>query len=383
MNERLIELGLRNENDRNHQQTDANSTYGWGPLTARLMHLLSATAVESTTLKTDEFRTRLQGFRTRLESSIDGDPETLKIANECLQLCDDYLHRSRTYLFDREREFLEVIDVMRIALNKLAGESKAFSTRLMGNSDRIHRLTEIEDIRELKRRIYQEVEDLNRIVTEKQKQDEGQYTKLSKRIEVLQASLTYSKMEASIDMLTRIPNRSSLDRTLERWITEHKQARKPFLLAILDIDNFKQINDTQGHQVGDRVLFCAAQLLVKWTSSNDFVARYGGEEFMVMLGDTEPSEAEVRFAALLEDIGGSNYVYVKDEKECSVRFTASCGLAEFSVDESAEDLIRRADEALYLAKKMGRNRVVLAKSQKSLWKTLTSPILPRPTKERP
>jgi PleD family two-component response regulator len=89
-----------------------------------------------------------------------------------------------------------------------------------------------------------------------------------------------------------------------------------------------------------------------------------------MLEDIELSQAEAKFTELLGKIAGSNYEYKADNEDRVVAFTASCGLAEFTVDESVEDLLRRADEALYVAKRTGKNRVVLAKKTKSLWQTL-------------
>jgi diguanylate cyclase len=378
MTERLIELGLHETERNDQQQTDNYSNSDLTVFNARLLNLISDTAIESGTLRTTDFRARLEYYRQLLENSPDGDPHVGILANDCLRLCQDYLTRARTYLLEREGEFTQVIEVMRVALGKLAGDANAFNVRLIGTSERFNRLTEIQDIRELKKRICQEVNDLNRAVREKQKQDEMQYAKLSRRIEVLQENLTQSKQEASLDSLTRISNRRTFDDALARWVAAHKENQKTFSLALLDIDNFKQINDTHGHQVGDRVLFCAAQWLAKYVRSTDILARYGGEEFVVLLADVALSQAEVKFTDLLVNMSGCNYAYKKDEEECSVVFTASCGLAEFKIEETGEDLLRRADEALYIAKRTGKNRVVVAKSERSLWKSLTSRGVPRP-----
>ncbi len=372
MNERLIELGLLDESDRD---ADPNTSVELATFATRMLALLSDTAVESDTLNTYEFRAKLEKYRHGLANSVHGDPNVSMLASDCLRLCQDYLTRARGYLLERETEFAEVIDVMRVALGKLAGEAKSFSGRLLGSSERFNRLTEISDIRELKKQISQEVRELNRVVVEKQKQDEVNYAKLSKRIEVLQNTLTHTKQEASLDPLTRVANRGSFDQAIARWVAAHKENQKSFVLALLDIDNFKNINDTHGHQVGDRVLLCAAQWFGRYVRSSDFLARYGGEEFVIMLTDFELPHAEAKFTDLLAKIAACNYEYKKGDRDCQVGFTVSCGLAEFSLDETAEDLLRRADEALYEAKRTGKNRVVLAKKQKSFWKAL-KPFVP-------
>jgi diguanylate cyclase (GGDEF)-like protein len=372
MNERLIELGLL---EKDEQETDQTAIVELAAFVARLLALLSDTTIESDTLKTYEFRSKLERYRHRLANSVHGDPNTAIVANDCYRLCQDYLKRAHAYLLERETEFAEVIDVMRVALGKLAGEAKSFSVRLMGSSERFNRLTEIEDIRELKKQIAQEVRDLNRTVTEKQKQDETNYTRLSKRIEVLQHNLARSNEEATLDPLTRVSNRGSFDRAIAQWTAAHKESRKPFVFAMLDLDNFKQINDTHGHQVGDRVLLCAAQWFGKYVRAGDFLARYGGEEFVIMLTEFDLTQAEPRFTDLLSKIASCTFDYPKDGQICVVNFTVSCGLAEFSPDETQEELLRRADEALYEAKRTGKNRVVTGKKPKSLW-TALKPFVP-------
>src|SRR6267143_6593592 len=194
MNEELIELGLLEE-----EQNQQHPSVELASFVAKLLALMGDTVVESHTLNTLEFRSKLERYRHRLANSVHGDPNTAVVANDCFRLCQDYLKRAQAYLLERETEFAEVIDVMRIALGKIAGEAKSFSVRLIGSSERFNRLTEIEDIRELKKQIAQEVRDLNRTVAEKQKQDETNYTRLSKRIEVLQTNLTKSTEEASLD----------------------------------------------------------------------------------------------------------------------------------------------------------------------------------------
>jgi diguanylate cyclase len=367
----LIALGLRHPPSGDAQGTNENPILRQSLFNGRLLGLLSDTVVESDTLNTEAFRARIADYRLRLEALADGDPDLPLVAGECLYLCQGYLTRARRYLLDRENEFAEVIEVMRVALGKLAGDAKTFNTRLIGSSERINRLTEIEDIRELKRRISLEVRDLTLLAEEKQMQDEREFAKLSKRVEFLQASLVQSRQQASIDPITRVTNRGSFDEAFQNRFEEHREQKKPFVLAMVDIDDFKKINDTHGHQVGDRVLFCVAEWLKKFVRPGDLLARYGGEEFVVLMEDIELPQAETSFSKLLENMSSCDYAYTKGLDECSVRFTASCGLAEFTLEESGEDLLRRADEALYLAKKTGKNRVVLAKSERSIWNTLT------------
>src|SRR2546422_1586359 len=339
MNERLIELGLL-EGD--GPEIDQNASVELASFVARLLALVSNTTIESDTLKTYEFRSKLERYRHRLANSVHGDPNTALVASDCLRLCQDYLTRARSYLLERETEMAELIDVLRIALGKLAGEAKSFNVRLMGSSERFNSLTDIQDIRELKKQIAQEVRELNRAVVEKQKQDEAGYAKLSKRVEVLQTSLQQSKQEASLDPLTRVANRGSFDEAIARWATSHKENAQSFVLAFLDLDDFKKVNDTHGHQVGDRVLLGAAQTFGKYVRPNDFLARYGGEEFVILLTDVPIPQAEAKCTELLARIAGCTYEYKKDDQDCSVGFTVSCGVAEFSPDNTVEELIRRA-----------------------------------------
>src|SRR2546426_2626805 len=225
MNERLIELGLLDD-DNDSPEIAQNASVELASFVARLLALVSNTTIESDTLKTYEFRSKLERYRHRLANSVHGAPNTARVANDCYRLCQDYLKRAQAYLLERETEFAEVIDVMRIALVKISGEAKSFSVRLIGSSERFNRLTEIEDIRELKKQIAQEVRDLNRTVAEKQKQDEINYSRLSERIEVLQTNLARTHEEASVDPLTRVSNRGSFDRAYVEWITTHKENRK-------------------------------------------------------------------------------------------------------------------------------------------------------------
>src|SRR5215467_7159844 len=136
MNERLIELGLL---EAENCEPDQKAVVELASFVARLLALVSDTTIESDTLKTYEFRSKLERYRHRLANSVHGDPNTAIVADDCYRLCQDYLKRSHSYLLERETEFAEVIDLMRIALGKIAGEAKSFSVRLMGSSERFNR----------------------------------------------------------------------------------------------------------------------------------------------------------------------------------------------------------------------------------------------------
>ena len=112
----------------------------------------------------------------------------------------------------------------------------------------------------------------------------------------------------------------------------------------------------------------AAQALGKSIRSGDMVARYGGEEFVVLLRDCDLVMAETRLSQILEDLVNTRYEYGSGPEKCHIQFTASCGLAEFDSGESADDIVQRSDQALYEAKKRGKNRVAVKK--KSLLKGL-------------
>ncbi len=161
--------------------------------------------------------------------------------------------------------------------------------------------------------------------------------------------------QANRDSLTGLFNRRYLEGTLEREIARCKREDTPIAMLLLDIDHFKLINDTYGHQAGDEVLRALARILQDSARVEDIVCRYGGEEFLLVLPKMPLDAARERGEQLRRLFAETPMTYV----DRRIRITTSIGISATSThSETAESLIRCADEALYLAKQNGRNRVV-------------------------
>jgi diguanylate cyclase (GGDEF)-like protein len=159
--------------------------------------------------------------------------------------------------------------------------------------------------------------------------------------------------QANLDGLTQINNRRSFDEALEK----HCHQEKTVSLLLIDIDYFKQYNDTYGHQAGDRCLIRVAQALVRVARrSDDVVARYGGEEFAIILPHTDP-EGAMQIAELLQKEIQKLKIH-HSQSLVSSEVTVSVGIATSTSEQqlSTSTLIRKADQALYNAKQEGRNR---------------------------
>ena len=158
--------------------------------------------------------------------------------------------------------------------------------------------------------------------------------------------------EARTDGLTQLANRRAFDAKIEEMFTAYRKGGKSFALAIIDIDHFKTINDTYGHQSGDDVLRFIAAAFRQSFENAYMIARYGGEEFVLILPSPMRLAAD-RIDALRKRIAKEHID--TDGKQLQIQFSA--GLSEPRQELVAAHMIRRADEALYSAKNMGRNRV--------------------------
>ena len=159
---------------------------------------------------------------------------------------------------------------------------------------------------------------------------------------------------AFTDHLTGLANRRHFERQLEREITRTLRYTRPFCLLLLDIDHFKQVNDTYGHEAGDEAIRRLAKILQAGTRGIDTAARIGGEEFAVILTETE-------FSAGLEVAERLRLTIKAEDIPAVRRLTASFGVAEFPLcAQTGRDLIAVADAAMYEAKRQGRDRIVCA-----------------------
>ena len=372
MGERIIKLGLTQA----RHSGDAPVVLAW--LLDRLLALISEVPLEAADVRTKEFRSQLELYRARLTGADAeaGSRESLEAtAQACLATCDLYFKQVRAFQTERETEFGEVIDILRKAVAEVAGEANTFHTRLLSASERFTRLSEIEDIRELKKQIVQEVSGLQNLVAEKRKQDEALCSRLSQTIEGLHSELNQVREEATLDPLTGVSNRGSFDRVLRHWVKAYGENKKSFVLAMMDVDDFKRLNDSHGHQVGDRVLVTLMEQFSGWLRDTDFLGRYGGDEFVLLMGNARLADVKPRLSDLLEKVCAPGYQYGEGEQACLVRFTVTCGLAEFTPGQSPEDVIRQADEALYEGKRRGKNRVMT--KRKPFLKTLAE-FIPAP-----
>jgi diguanylate cyclase len=160
--------------------------------------------------------------------------------------------------------------------------------------------------------------------------------------------------QARHDPLTGALNRQGLDEAMEREISNARRKQRPLCLAMLDIDNFKKINDTLGHNVGDSALAHLAKVTRESLRPQDTLARYGGEEFVVLLPDTTLDPGIEAMTRLQRELTKRIFL----EGEAKILITFSAGVAELAADETGMEAVKRADQAMFLAKRAGKNRVL-------------------------
>ncbi|MDI9243656.1 sensor domain-containing diguanylate cyclase [Marinobacter sp. CHS3-4] len=162
---------------------------------------------------------------------------------------------------------------------------------------------------------------------------------------------------AQTDYLTGLANRASFQSVLTRNVAECHRSGGGFALVIMDVDHFKLVNDTMGHDAGDRALVQIGQLLTERLRNTDFVGRLGGEEFGIILRDVKPDHSYELMEELRQRIADTPVAY----GEATIRLTASFGIAHFPDHaQSADTLYRVADRCLYAGKRAGRNTVARA-----------------------
>lgn len=166
--------------------------------------------------------------------------------------------------------------------------------------------------------------------------------------------------ESITDALTGLKNRRYFDQRMSEEVALSLRHKLPLSLMLLDVDHFKKINDTYGHQIGDEVLSSLAKLISGMVRDSDIVARYGGEEIAIITPRTSKEEAAL-LAERLRDLIEKTTVAMVGTTQEVVQVTVSLGICSLSAVITDKDaLLEESDQALYLAKKYGRNRVVVS-----------------------
>ena len=176
------------------------------------------------------------------------------------------------------------------------------------------------------------------------------------RVRELEAELAKMRELISEDQLTGSLNRRGLDSALEREMARAARNQSPLCMALLDLDDFKKLNDTHGHCAGDAALVHLVRVVKDTLRKMDVVARFGGEEFMILLPDTPLEKGMQTLCRVQSEL--AQHVLIHNGKHLPMCFSAGVTLCK--VGENQGDLIERADHALYIAKKTGKNRVVSA-----------------------
>ncbi|POA22869.1 hypothetical protein C1886_01155 [Pseudomonas sp. FW300-N1A1] len=268
---------------------------------------------------------RLESFQSNLQAASDGHADNRSAAREM----DTQLREQVDGLHSSMQDAADLEDLKRVLENHLEG--------LLGTLDQ-HQQQRDEREQEVAARL----QGLAQRVASMEQEAQGYREHLEEQ-----------RQKALVDPLTGLPNRAAWSERLEHEVAQWQQHGTTLLLAMLDLDHFKRINDNYGHLAGDKVLKIIATVLRKRLRGSDFIARFGGEEFVLLVPDTSLAAG----VNLLETLRAAIEACPFHFKGEPVTITVSIGVTAFKPGERSDLVLKRADQALYRAKNAGRNRV--------------------------
>ena len=256
----------------------------------------------------------------------------------------------------RARDALKLlINRMLSELGELGQHTGRFHESVGRYADTIEKADSLESLAGVVREMVEESRTVQSLVSQAQGRLESEHAKavgLSERVAELEGELRRLSEEVSTDQLTQIANRRGLMQAFDAERARMERGQTELSIGLLDVDNFKRLNDELGHAAGDTALKSLAAVVSKALRPTDLVARYGGEEFVVLLPDTPVQEGEQILTRLQRSLSGG--LFMHEERQVFVTFSA--GVTLYRQGEPIEAALERADEALYEAKRTGKNR---------------------------
>ena len=348
------------------RDASAGSSERWRTVIDRLL-ALQADVVADSELAVG---TRLSECIDACRRAVAADVPTASLEpllEECVDLWRQTLAGTKGERLAQKREIAALVTLVREALSAVAADTRASAQNLGQSVERLEQLVRIDDEKELKQQLVIEVQILRHTAAERNRSWKRTCAQFSRRVETLDQQLTASRREATLDPLTRIPNRAAFEATGREWLAT---GRRQFILALVTLDNLNVINDQYGHAAGDRAILAVARALTASVrAGSDVVARIGGEEFGVLAADLPLPHAESRMQRLITSFTTESETDA--DGDTPRELTLSCGIAECSAGDTLESITERADVARYQARRLGKNRVV------SVVKPALRPLMPQ------
>ncbi|HDS17316.1 MAG TPA: GGDEF domain-containing protein [Proteobacteria bacterium] len=257
----------------------------------------------------------------------------------------------------RERDELKkIISILAESISGLLKNSGDFDSGLEECISRIKKARNLREVMEVRELLLQETQKLQlraRRMVDDMRLAREQVDDANLKVENLKKQMEKVKQEIVIDPLTRAYNRRAYDEKLKHEVMSYKRYGRPTSMLLLDIDHFKQVNDTYGHRTGDGVLRILCELMSKEIREIDVLARYGGEEFALILPHT-PYESALEVAERIRrKVQASRFTF----KGKPFAVTISLGVGSLREGDTLESYVEKVDQALYRAKNRGRNQV--------------------------
>ncbi len=295
----------------------------------------------------------------------------LELVNQPLNLrrLDDVERRMKDVIFKQgalKKSLLDAKDQIKSMLatfvDRLANLSEStgeYHEKIGRYAERVSRANDIADLSE----VLQEVMHETRVIQLNAQRSHDELVVMRSKVSIaeseierLQQELASTSQLVRFDPLTEVLNRKGMDEALDTEVSRMHRHKGKLCLALLDIDNFKKLNDSLGHAAGDAALVHLARVVQETIRPEDTLARYGGEEFLVILPNTALESAVSAMVRVQRELT-RRFFMNNNEK---VLITFSCGVAELGAEEPVAEAVERADGAMYLAKRAGKNRVLAA-----------------------
>ncbi len=258
----------------------------------------------------------------------------------------------QTFVNERIGDYRDIVKDLVAGLKRIGQRDKDTETGIRRYLEAVENAVDVGNVDEIKSVVSDTITNVTDIFSQQKAAYETQIQELNKRMSCLRDDLNQATEKMQRDALTETFNRGAFDAAITRALNTHFILGQPVTLVLVDLDDFKAVNDNHGHAAGDEVLRQVGEALARsFIRRNDFVARFGGDEFAVILTDTTATNATVLLERFMDNI--QKIIVPGEEHDRPIG--CSIGYTELNDNDSVTTAIERADAGLYDAKRAGRN----------------------------